>query len=182
MTGLITPPERMATRRLTLKRPSTEDAYRIFDTYSQDKDVTKFLTWKSHTSVRETTDYLDRCLRDWESNKNFIWLIELPQAKPQLVGATRATPDSHSIELGYLIARQFWRNGYMPEVLEYIANWWLKQDGIFRVSATCHLENTGSARVLEKAGFSFEGILKKYIMLPNMSSTPCDCMLFAKIK
>ena len=45
---------------------------------------------------------------------------------------------------------------------------------------TCHVDNTASARVLERSGLTFEGRLARYVMLPNISAEPQDVLLFAK--
>jgi len=50
----------------------------------------------------------------------------------------------------------------------------------YRVSAYCHVDNTGSARVLERSGLALEGRLVRYGMFPNLSSEPQDCLLFGK--
>jgi [ribosomal protein S5]-alanine N-acetyltransferase len=34
---------------------------------------------------------------------------------------------------------------------------------LVRIEARCHLDNVGSAKVMEKVGMTFEGILRKHI-------------------
>lgn len=68
------------------------------------------------------------------------------------MGMIEARMDGHRVELGYVLARAFWGNGYMPEAAEAIVTWALNQPEIYRVWAVCNTENTASARVLEKVG------------------------------
>jgi RimJ/RimL family protein N-acetyltransferase len=50
----------------------------------------------------------------------------------------------------------------------------------YRVTAHCHVDNTASARVLDRAGLTFEGRLARYAILPNISDEPQDCLMFGK--
>jgi RimJ/RimL family protein N-acetyltransferase len=55
-------PDRFQTARLILRPISPADAAPIFDTYAQDPDVTRFLTWRPHRTLAETEAYVARCL------------------------------------------------------------------------------------------------------------------------
>jgi RimJ/RimL family protein N-acetyltransferase len=53
---------------------------------------------------------------------------------------------------------------------------------IWRIQAFCDVENRASARVLEKAGLTFEGTLRRYMVLPNLSDAPRDMLCYAKVR
>ena len=61
-------------------------------------------------------------------------------------------------------------------------DWAFKQPDIFRVQAICDVENIGSARVMEKAGMVREGLLRRYVVHPNISDEPRDAFLYAIVK
>ena len=63
-----------------------------------------------------------------------------------------------------------------------VVDWWLKQDDVFRVWATCDVDNPASARVLEKAGFEFEGILRKWDEHPNVAPGRRDALCYSRAK
>jgi ribosomal-protein-alanine N-acetyltransferase len=65
----------------------------------------------------------------------------------------------------------------MPEVVRVIVDWALSQQSIYRICAFCDMENTASARVMEKVGMQREGLLRRYIIHPNISDEPRDCYL-----
>ena len=98
------------------------------------------------------------------------------------MGMISARVDSHKLNLGYGLARRYWGNGYMPEVIQGLIHWALKQPDIYRVWAVCDIENVASARVMEKAGMQREGILRRWSMHPNRSDEPRDCYCYAKTK
>ena len=58
----------------------------------------------------------------------------------------------------------------------------LEQPGIWRAWAFCDAENPASARVMEKAGMSFEGRLRRWHVAPNVSSEPRDCLAYAMVR
>jgi [ribosomal protein S5]-alanine N-acetyltransferase len=68
----------------------------------------------------------------------------------------------------------------MTEVLTEVVNWALNQPGTFRIGAVCDVENIGSARVMEKAGLFREGVLRRWLMHPNISDEPRDCFIYAR--
>jgi [ribosomal protein S5]-alanine N-acetyltransferase len=69
----------------------------------------------------------------------------------------------------------------MTEVLTEVVNWTLQQPSIFR-SALCDVENISSARVMEKAGLVREGLLRRWLMHPNVSDEPRDCLSYARVR
>jgi [ribosomal protein S5]-alanine N-acetyltransferase len=52
------PPQALETERLSLRQPTTEDAVLIFEQYAQDPEVTKYISWQPHKSVRETDEFI----------------------------------------------------------------------------------------------------------------------------
>ena len=63
----------------------------------------------------------------------------------------------------------------MTEALTAVTVWALSQPSVFRIGAVCDVDNIGSARVLEKSGFVREGLLRRWLVHPNISDEPRDC-------
>jgi [ribosomal protein S5]-alanine N-acetyltransferase len=68
----------------------------------------------------------------------------------------------------------------MSEVLPLLLDEAQRDPAVYRVSAHCHVDNTGSVRVLERSGLTLEARLVRYAVFPNISTEPQDCLLFAK--
>jgi RimJ/RimL family protein N-acetyltransferase len=176
------PPEKFTTERLILRMPMMEDAFPIFELYAQDPDVTKYLTFEPHQSIKDTQSFLERCLKNWKNNTSFPWTI-IRRKDIQLLGMIDiASIEQSGIQLGYVLAKPYWGEGYMTESLKLIIQWALNQKDIYRVWAVCDTENKASARVLEKAGMQKEGILRRWVILPNLSEIPRDCYCYSIIK
>jgi RimJ/RimL family protein N-acetyltransferase len=177
----LKPPEIIETERLRLRPPVMQDATVIFATYAQDPEVTRYLTWRPHTSIDDTREFLRRCAAGWEQEGPFPWAITL-RAGGRLLGLMDLRPGGHRVELGYALGRADWGRGFMTEAVCAVTEWALAQPEIHRVWAVCDVENRASARVLEKVGMEREGILRRWSAHPNVGAIPRDCWCYARVK
>jgi len=175
------PPERLETDRLVLRRSSTTDAAAVFERWAQDPEVTRSLVWCPHNSIEDTHAFLSRCKTAWVQGEEFVWMME-EKTTGGIVGSLAARPGAHGVSLGYLMARDSWGQGLMTEAVISVAAWWLAQKDIHRVWATCDVENQGSARVLEKAGFFLEGTLLRWEHHPNIGDEPRDALCYSWVR
>ncbi len=63
-------------------------------------------------------------------------------------------------ELGYCIAERYWGKGIMTEAVKQICEYVFDKSDIIRIYAEPFAYNKASCRVLEKAGFQYEGTLR----------------------
>lgn len=84
--------------------------------------------------------------------------------KDEAIGSIGVIPgvDVHrfTAEMGYWLAEPFWGKGIMTEAVKFISEWAFHEFSLHRIFATPYATNAASARVLEKAGFMKEGILR----------------------
>ena len=175
------PPQTLTTDRLILRLPRREDAPIIFASYTQDPEVTRYLTWRPHKSVDESYAIIDLNLKLWREGTAFTYVIALKETDTP-IGKIAIHADGFKPSLGYVLARSQWGKGYMTEVVRVVTDWLLHQPDIFRVSATCDVDNPASAKVMEKAGMKYEGLLRRYIIHPNVSAEPRDCLMYARVR
>lgn len=171
-------PEVIQTERLQLRRAVSTDAETIFSSYGQDPEVSKYLTWRPATSVDQTRSFLVECERLWVEGRSFAWAITLT-ASDRLVGMIEARINEEGMELGYVVARQFWSQGIATEATRAVIDWALDDSSVTRIWAYTDVENMASARVLEKAGMTNEGLRDRYGNHPNVAPEPRDCWIYA---
>lgn len=70
----------------------------------------------------------------------------------------------------------------IPEAARAVIDRAFQQPSVYRVYATTDVENTASQRVLRKVGMQCEGLLRKYIVHPNISAIPRDSYIYAITK
>ena len=174
-------PDRFETARLILRPIEPQDAPAIFTGYAQDPEVVRFLIWRPHQSLTDTKVYIaDRMARPLDRSRTYALI---GRDDSQLRGAFELRrPEPHRLDFGYVLARTFWGQGLMTEALTEVADWALRQDGIWRIGGDTDVENLASARVMEKAGLTREGILRRWIMHPNISPEPRDWVSYAKVR
>lgn len=175
------PPEQIETDRLVLRKPRMDDAPAIFAGWTQDPEVTRYLTWRPHRRLGQTESFLQSCLAAWASGTRFPYVITLKE-NGQIVGMIDPRLEGSKVGVGYGLARSHWGKGYMTEATRAVIDWAFQQPEIDRVYATTDVENVGSRRVMNKAGMRCEGILRKYIVHPNISDEPRDSYMYAIVK
>ncbi len=178
---MITAPEQMMTSRLILRKPVRGDAGDIFSSYAQDPEVTRFLMQRSDGSLREVEQFLDRTLANWETASAYAWAMLL-RANGALIGMIEARVDAYMVNISYVIGRAHWNNGFATEAVRALCAWTDAQPEVFRVWAVCAVDNPASARVLEKAGMTREGILRRWAVFPNIDGTPRDCYSYSLVR
>ena len=177
----MNPPERIETERLTLRKPRRDDAPTIFSAYAQDLEVTRYMTWRPHKNVGETYRIVELMLKLWDEGEAYSYVITLKNSD-SAIGMIAMHLEGFKVSIGYVLARPYWDKGYTTEAALAVTNWLLKQPDIYRVFATCDVENPTSARVMEKVGMQREGILRRYIVHPNISDEPRDSYMYAIVK
>ena len=66
---------------------------------------------------------------------------------------------THSVSIGYELARAYWGNGYMTEAVRAMVRYAFETLRVDVVAVSHFLGNERSRRVIERAGFYFEGIM-----------------------
>jgi RimJ/RimL family protein N-acetyltransferase len=174
-------PELLNTDRLVLRPPKQDDAAVIFETYAQDPEVTRYLTWRPHQQLADAQAYVERCRAGWKSGKELTWMLTRRDDQ-QVLGAIGVRHDGFKANIGYVIARAFWGQGLMTEAGRALLGQAQRFDELRRVWAVCDVDNRASARVMEKIGMTYEGTLRRWIIHPNISALPRDVLCYAWIR
>jgi ribosomal-protein-alanine N-acetyltransferase len=69
---------------------------------------------------------------------------------------------SHRAEIGYWLAKPYWGQGIMTDVVGAFVRYAFEELKVVRLTAHVFDFNIGSSRVLEKNGFKLEGILRQH--------------------
>jgi [ribosomal protein S5]-alanine N-acetyltransferase len=113
-----------------------------------------------------------------QGNRRVLALAE-QTAPDKLIGVFDARFDQHRMEVGYVLGRAYWGRGLMTEALSAAVAWARTTPHLHRLWAVCDVDNPASARVMEKSGLVFEGVLRRWAMHPNISDVPRDCACYA---
>jgi RimJ/RimL family protein N-acetyltransferase len=78
-----------------------------------------------------------------------------------------------SAEIGYWLGEEFWGRGIVSEALQAMTEYAFANFDLCRIYAGVFEWNTASMRVLEKAGYEFEGRMRKAVMKDGKNIDEC---------
>ncbi|MBE2280370.1 MAG: GNAT family N-acetyltransferase [Ignavibacteriaceae bacterium] len=82
-------------------------------------------------------------------------------------------------EIGYWVAEPYWGKGYASTALSLVSNYIFSKKNVSRIQAEVRADNIASIKVLEKVGFTLEGVLKESFF---KNGKMYDSLLYAKMK
>jgi len=130
-------------------------------------------------TVSDAKDFISAMLAA-DSNSTFAWAITVDDVAIGSIGVFRKE-NVHRLtaEMGYYIAEEYWGKGIATEAVRQVCAYIFENTDIVRIFADPYDFNTGSCRVLEKAGFVYEGTLRKHAL---KNGQIIDMKLYAIIK
>ena len=109
---------------------------------------------------QDGTDYISAMLSA-DENETFAFAITVDEKVVGSIGIFRqGNIHRQTAELGYYIAEEYWGKGIMTEAVKQICGYVFDKSDIIRIYAEPFAYNAASCRVLEKAGFQYEGTLR----------------------
>ena len=115
-----------------------------------------------------------------DPDQNLAFAIE---ADGKLIGSISATRCANihfrTAELGYYLGEPYWGKGFATEAVRQICDYIYRDTDIIRIFAEPFAYNTASCRVLEKAGFQLEGLLRSNAV---KNGRILDMKMYARIR
>ncbi len=173
-----TPP--METKRTILRWLKPEDAEDVF-AYAQSPDVTAYMSWDLHASIRDTQVFIQQCMSDVDEDRAGIWGIVWKKTG-RVIGTIRfvsVDTANRSAPVAYVLSEVYWGQGIATEVLEKILEFGFDSMGLNRIEGIHMLRNEVSGRVLEKAGMRYEGLIREKL---RAKGTYWDVQQYAILK
>ena len=96
-----------------------------------------------------------------DKNSTFAFVVEVAGKAVGSVSVFRQNNiHFRTAELGYYLAEEYWGKGIMTEAVKQVCKYIFDNSDILRIYAEPFADNVASCRVLEKAGFRLEGIMR----------------------
>ena len=156
--------ELIETDRLRLRRFVLSDAEAMFKNWASDREVTKYLTWPTHTDISVSSSVL----KDWVDqygNKTFYqWAIVLKSNGDEPIGCisiVKMDDRIRMVDVGYCIGRKWWNQGITTEAFSALIRFFFEKVKVNRIEAKHDSNNPNSGKVMEKCGLIYEGTVKQ---------------------
>ncbi|MBE5873696.1 MAG: GNAT family N-acetyltransferase [Lachnospiraceae bacterium] len=174
--------QRLETERLILRRFVSEDADAMYKNWASDSEVTKFLTWPTHSSVDVSKYVTDDWVNSYSNEKYYQWAIVLKENGDVPIGSISAVDmkeDISMVQIGYCIGRNWWNKGITSEAMQEVMKFFFEEIGVNRVEARHDPKNPNSGKVMEKCGMKYEGTMRS---ADKNNQGICDAVYYALLK
>ena len=156
----------LETERLILRKVLYSDQQDIYE-YARNPAVAKHVLWQPHQSEFDTIQFLNLVYEAYNHNKAAPWAIELKESHKVIgtVGFVNWNRVNNEAEIGFALSELYWNRGIVTEAVKKIVSFGFQKMELTKIISRCKEQNIGSFRVLEKCGFSFNGISKNNMFI-----------------
>lgn len=114
-------------------------------------------------TIKDAEEYVNSCVENNEERQICRAIVVDGHAVGSIGIFCGADVYEKSGELGYWLAEEFWKKGIMTRAVREISREAFDKFDIIRIFAEPYAYNAGSRRVLEKAGFVLEGVMRNSV-------------------
>ncbi len=119
-----------------------------------------------------TVEELERRLRTyWSSDladrrrTEYRWMVEVDGEVVGTVSAMNASRGMGYVEIGYMLAESHQRRGLGTRAVALLVEKLFRETDLHRVYAVVSVENAASIRLLERLGFTREGVMREHYLI-----------------
>ena len=167
---------------ITLRKPHLDDTQAVFDG-CQDPIIPRFTAISSDYSMAHALDYVQRTDASVRTQRELPFVIEYGNGDDRVFAGTISF---HSLnvknsvgELGYWMTKSMRGKGIATTAARMLTDYGFATIGFKRVEALVDKENAASEKLLEKAGYQREGLMKNKVTRDDVRQV--DMHLFAAI-
>jgi ribosomal-protein-alanine N-acetyltransferase len=153
----------LETARLRLRQIRPSDTPAIFTIFS-DPEVTRYYDQPTFLEMAQAEELVARMRQRFAERRTIRWAIAR-QEDDEVVGTCGFAEwkrHFHCAAIGYELARPYWRQGVITEVLTAVLPFGFNQMQLNRIEAYVMTGNDVSMALLRKLGFQEEGLLREY--------------------
>lgn len=152
----------LETDRLILRRFTINDAEAMFRNWASDDEVTKFLTWPTHSDVSVSKAVINSWMELYQKPEHYSWTVVLKEIDEPIgsIATVGQRDDIRMVHIGYCIGRKWWHKGYTSEALIRLVGFFFEEVGVHRIESRHDPRNPNSGKVMLSAGLTYEGTLR----------------------
>lgn len=146
----------MKTERLFLRPMNISDLQAVHE-YDSDNENTRFMLNMPNSTIQETQEYLTNAANEWEKVRPYFYKFAIVLNGSVIGMAAVYLDEKREIaELGYILNKKYWGNGYALEAARAAKDFALNFLHVKKIFAHCDYRNAASARLMEKIGLKLE--------------------------
>lgn len=142
----------------------------------QDPEIPRWTRIPEPYTRDDGRKFLERTAAGWADGISANFAI-VDARTAQLVGSIGAVfHEQGAATIGYWVAESARGRGIASDALRLISRWVIETFPVERVELVAAPDNEASQRVAEKAGFTREGLLRRYVEIKGKRR---DCVMFS---
>ena len=150
----------LITKHLFLQQVMPEDKQFIFEGLSHPQVIPFY--GARYDSFEATKAQMDWYEKIYAEETGISWKIVDRDTAEKLgdISIYLYKSEHKKAEIGFWLLPQYWNRGFASEAMRVVVDYCRNERGIHRLEAFVEEGNNASKRVLEKAGFDYEGKMK----------------------
>ena len=147
----------LKTERLILRKYKTDD-FEAVHSYGSSEENTIYMLFGANTEerTREVIRHFIDC-SEVEPMTDYHFAVVLKENN-HLIGGCSIVISDDEAEIGWLLHRDYWRQGYGTELARELLRFGFEDLKLHRIISHCDCENVGSYKIMEKIGMRREGV------------------------
>ncbi|MGD9567066.1 MAG: GNAT family N-acetyltransferase [Sedimentibacter sp.] len=153
----------LTTDRLILRRFAIDDTLAVYNNWTSDSEVSKYMRWEYHKNIEETEAKINDWLKRY-SNKNFYqWAITFKNSDEPIgaIGLFVVNESDMCGDFGYSISKKYWGIGVTTDALKTVLKFAFETVGFNRIESYHSVNNPASGKVMLKAGMRLEELARQ---------------------
>ncbi len=153
----------LESERIVLRKIKAEDYKQMYEKWACKEVCSRFFPWSAATDIEAYKNRALTWVGNYKDDLYFNWIIELKETKDVIgiINLHNVDEQCRSAETSYILAPDYWGNGFMTEALKCVLRYAFEELGINCVQADVFEGNVASEKVLEKCGFCRKGVARE---------------------
>lgn len=152
----------LQTERLQLRKMQVSDSPGLFKIWS-DPEVTRFMNVRCFTAENQAIEMI-QLLDDLSQDNKAIRFSIIHKESGEIIGSCGYNAFNFAngtAKIGYDLAKSYWGKGYASEAVSSLVEYAFSSWKLKRIEAKVEPDNLNSIKLLQKLGFTYEGILSQ---------------------
>lgn len=148
----------LETKRLLLRGLKLADAPLAFQNWTSDEEAARFMRWNVHDNLEITEEWMKVCEQTMADVTRYEWGIILKDSGEPIgsIGAFLNDKEPDRYELGYVLGKKYWNQGYTTEALKGAMDFLINQVGVRHFICSHAKDNPASGAVMGHVGFRYQ--------------------------
>ena len=146
----------------------------------QDPEIARWVAIPQPYLPADADAFIESALAMWRDGTGAPFAIVEAESDRLLGAVTRFGPEGHQATLGCWVVPQARGRGIGTRSLRLVATWTFATTSTLRLDTYIMVGNEASERLVLRAGFQREGVLRAWEV--DQDGRPVDCVVYSRLK